>query len=309
MVDLISVFSDPQAWVELATLTFLEMVLGIDNLVFLVITTDRLPKNRQRLGRRLGLCGALLMRILLLCSVSWLMSLENPLFSIPFLPGEMGEITARELIMLAGGIYLVYKGAIELISKIRLHDEDESSLEGGNRRQIGLFRGVCLIMVMDVVFSLDSVITATGLVNDLPIMILAVMVAVAIMIIFADVISNFINKHSGIKILALTFIVMVGVLLVCESLSVHLDKTTVYYAMAFALVVQVVEINWGKRGIVVSMVALTIVSIVLNVAMPMVFGPSMCILGLVVSGLVVWLLSMYTRNLEKMRKSTAEGAK
>ncbi len=304
MIDLIVVFSEPQAWVELATLTFLEMVLGIDNLVFIAITTDRLPENRKSLGRKLGLCGALVMRVLLLCCVSWLMSLENPLVTIPFLSGEMGLVTAKELIMIAGGIYLIYKGIGELVSKVNLHDEEaEMTGDPFKSKRIGLLQAIALIMMMDIIFSLDSVITATGMVNDLPIMIIAVMLAVAIMIIFADLISNFINRYSGIKILALSFIVMVGVVLVCEGLSVHLDKAAVYFAMGFALIVQIVEIRWSFRGALVSMGILTVICIALNILMPDAIYPGMWVSGILLSAVILVLLRKYETNLDKMHET------
>lgn len=306
MIDFLSVFSTPQAWVELATLIFLEMVLGIDNLVFIAITTDRLPDNKKHIGRRLGLLGALCMRILLLCCVSWLASLHNALFTIPFLSGDMAEVTARDLIMLAGGIYLIYKGISELVGKLTLK-EDEVAITGDTSKVkfIGLAHAVGLIMVMDVIFSLDSVITAVGMVNDLPIMIAAVMIAVLVMIIFADPISDFINDHSGVKILALSFIAFIGFVLFCEGLDIELDKTAVYYAMAFALIVQIVEIKWRRKGVIASAALLFAISMVLAFAIPGVIKPYMGIFGLLASFIIVYLQYIYEKNYEKLAKEHA----
>lgn len=306
MLDILAVFSTPQAWVELLTLTFLELVLGIDNLVFIAITSDKLPDNKKSLGRRLGLIGALCMRIALLCMVSWLASLHVTLFTIPLLEGDMAAVTARDVIMLAGGIYLIYKGIAELKAKVTLADEDPADPEGKNAKRIGLVHAVALIMVMDIIFSLDSVITAVGMVNDLPIMIAAVMVAVLIMIIFADPIANFINEHSGVKILALCFIVIIGVVLTCEGLDVHIYKIAVYYAMGFALIVQIVEIRFGLRGAWATMGVLLALSIALSLLVPETIHLSMGFIGVVASGVIIGFLQLYERNLAAA-KAALEG--
>lgn len=306
MLDFFSIFASPQAWVELATLTFLELVLGIDNLVFIAITTDRLPDNKKHIGRRLGLFGALVMRIILLCCISWLASLHATLFTIGFLPGAMGEINARDIIMLAGGAYLVYKGITELIGKITLKEEREEAETGQQRKRIGLAHAVGLIMMMDVIFSLDSVITAVGMVNDLPIMITAVMVAVAVMIIFADPISEFINAHSGVKILALSFIVIIGVVLLCEGFDIELNKVAVYFSMGFALIVQIVEIKWKLKGAFISAAILLVASVGLDFAFPEVIEVYMPAMALVLSLIIVWLQSIHEKHLAKLMKAAEE---
>ena len=300
IASIFSVFATPQGWVELATLTFLELVLGIDNLVFIAITTDRLPDRRKSLGRRLGLLGALCMRIILLCMISWLASLHTTLVVVPFLEGAMAQITARDIIMLAGGIYLVYKGLRELIGKLAL-EEERASEAGGERRHIGLVHAVALIMVMDVIFSLDSVITAVGMVNDLPIMIAAVMIAVAVMIIFANAISEFINRNAGVKILALVFIVIIGVVLCCEGLDLDLHKIAIYYAMGFALIVQIIEIKWRLKGAITSIIVLTFLSVGLAFTFPDVIDLYMGALGVGTSIVIIALLKLYERNLAKLR--------
>ncbi|MGI6220375.1 MAG: TerC family protein [Coriobacteriales bacterium] len=304
MLDALAIFSTPQAWVELATLTFLELVLGIDNLVFIAITTDRLPDHRKSLGRRAGLVGALCMRIVLLCMISWLASLHTPLLTLEFLEGDMAQITARDIIMLAGGIYLVYKGIRELVGKIGLEEERHAE-SGGEMRHIGLVHAVALIMVMDIIFSLDSVITAVGMVNDLPIMIAAVMIAVAIMIIFANPISEFINRNSGVKILALCFIVIIGVVLFCEGIDVHLHKIAVYYAMGFALIVQIFEIRWKLKGAFITTAVLLVLSLGLSFVFPGTIHIYMGVLGAVASMAIIGLQQLYLRNLSRLK---TEGA-
>ena len=299
-MEFLSAFSTPQAWIELGTLMFLELALGIDNLVFIVITSERLDKEKQHIGRRLGLLGALCMRILLLCTISFLASITATLFTIPFIPGEAGEVTARDLIMLAGGIYLIYKGISELHSMITLEDE-HAEAKGHPKKHLTIPQAVGLIMVMDVVFSLDSVITAVGLVNDLPIMITAVICAVMIMIIFADPIANFIDNHSGIKILALCFILMVGFILTCEGFNLELDKNAVYYAMAFTLICQIVEIKWSYKGAGICSVILLAASIVIAMFVPAI-KIYMGFIGIAVSLIVLYLLYMYERNLAAFKE-------
>ncbi len=240
-----SAFASGTAIVELLTLIFLEMVLGIDNLVFIAITTNRLPEGKRHIGRRLGLGGALVMRIALLCAISWVMTLTTPLFTIP---GVQIPITGKSIILIVGGAYLVIKGLDEIKSKVSLVDEcAQAGHRGVVLTHIGLTQAVATIMVMDLVFSLDSVITAVGLVGSLPIMITAVIFAVLVMIVFADPLSDFINDHADIKILALTFILLVGVLLVLKGLSIEIPETTVYFAMFFSLVVNLIQMRYRSN--------------------------------------------------------------
>ena len=297
MFSFLAVFSTAQGWIELGTLIFLEMVLGIDNLVFIAITTDRLPESKRHIGRRFGLLAALCMRIMLLCMISWLASLHTTLFTIPFLSGEMAQITARDIIMLAGGLYLIYKGISELISKIRIESEDvDVRGEGKERKHINLAHAIALIAVMDIIFSLDSVITAVGMVNELPIMIAAVIIAVMVMIIFADPISEFINKHSGIKILALSFIAFIGVVLTCEGLNVELSTPAVYFSMGFALIVQIIEIKWDKKGAFITIAALFAATLGISfLVKPITWW--MPIVGAVASFVIIGLLALYDKNL------------
>lgn len=250
-MEFLDVFTSPDAWVGLITLIFLELVLGIDNLVFICLTTDRLPENKQHIGRRFGLLAALIMRILLLFSITWVMSLQVTLFTLPFdtstLPLDP-DVSGRDLILFVGGLYLIYKGIAGLYEKISLKEEREThGHPEAKSTLIGLPQAVLTIAAMDVIFSLDSVITAVGMVGELPIMVIAVIVAVLVMIIFADPIAGFISKHSEIKILALTFIVIVGVMLTCESFEIHLSKGAVYFAMGFALALDLLQMWYNKR--------------------------------------------------------------
>ena len=257
MFDL-SIFTTPEAWISLITLLFLEIVLGVDNLVFIAITTDRLPAEKQHLGRKIGLLGALFMRTLFLCFASFLVHMTTPLFTIPFIEihGEPMGFSVRDLVLLAGGIYLIYKGIDEIRSVLNLTEEKEQHEPEVHRSAITLPQAVITIMIMDLVFSIDSVITAVGLAQHLIIMILAVIIAVVLMMVFIDAISNFINQHTEIKILALVFIVMIGILLTLDGLGInsgieildmHLEKLMVYFAMVFSIILELIQMKYKKN--------------------------------------------------------------
>ena len=257
MFDL-SIFTTPEAWISLITLLFLEIVLGVDNLVFIAITTDRLPAEKQHLGRKIGLLGALFMRILFLCFASFLVHMTTPLFTIPFIEihGEPMGFSVRDLVLLAGGIYLIYTGIDEIRSVLSLTEEKEQHEPEVHRSAITLPQAVITIMIMDLVFSIDSVITAVGLAQHLIIMILAVIIAVVLMMVFIDAISNFINQHTEIKILALVFIVMIGILLTLDGLGInsgieildmHLEKLMVYFAMVFSIILELIQMKYKKN--------------------------------------------------------------
>ena len=252
MLDL-SIFTTAEAWISLVTLLFLEIVLGVDNIVFISLTSNRLPPEKQHIGRKLGLAGAMLMRILFLSVASYFVHLVNPLFAIDLGFWSHG-FSVRDLVLLVGGAYLVYKGVSELRGMMRLDDlkEEEKTGKPGGKR-IGLPQAVGTIMVMDIVFSIDSVITAVGMADHLIIMILAVIAAVLIMMVFIDPISDFIDRNAEMKILALTFIAMIGVLLVLDSLGInsgievldmHMEKLMVYFAMLFAVIMEIVQIGY-----------------------------------------------------------------
>ena len=251
----LSIFTTAEAWISLITLIFLEIVLGVDNLVFIAITTNRLPPEKQHIGRKLGLGGALVMRIFFLSIASFLVHLVDPLFTID-LGFYTHGISVRDLVLLIGGAYLVWKGIHELLEVLKLTEvKAETSHEHKQLHQIALPQAITTIMIMDLVFSIDSVITAVGLAKHLIIMIIAVMTAVFIMMIFIDAISKFINEHPEMKILALTFIVAIGVLLVIDSLGFHTgvefmeigaEKIMVYFAMIFSIVIQLICMKFNK---------------------------------------------------------------
>ena len=257
MFDL-SIFLTADAWITLVTLLFLEIVLGVDNIVFISITTDRLPKEKQHIGRILGLAGAFVMRCAFLSVASWLTHMTKPLFTID-LGFFVHGFSVRDIILFLGGAYLIYKGISELRSVLALEEEkaaDAPKKDGKSARQIGLAQAVGTIMVMDIVFSIDSVITAVGLSNYLIIMILAVLIAILLMMVFIDPISNFINNHVEMKILALVFIAMIGVLLFVDSLGInsgvevlgmHMEKLMVYFAMIFSIVLELIQMRYNSN--------------------------------------------------------------
>ncbi|MDO4851709.1 MAG: TerC family protein [Actinomycetota bacterium] len=254
-----TVFLTVDGWITLLTLTFLEIVLGVDNLVFIAITSNRLAPEKQHIGRRLGLFGAMCMRICLLCLITAIMQLTKPLFTIPMIRmgGAPLAISTRDLILICGGAYLIFKGITELRDKLAL-TEERAQLDPRSHglERIGLVQAVVTIMIMDIIFSLDSVITAAGVSGQLLIMIPAVIIAVCIMIAFADPISDFINRHAEMKILALTFIAMIGVLLITEGLHLELgieilgmevEKLVVYFAMIFAVILEAIQMRYNKN--------------------------------------------------------------
>lgn len=250
----LSIFTTPEAWISLITLIFLEIVLGVDNIVFISITTNRLPKDKQHIGRKLGLAGALVMRCLFLCFASWLVHLTFVLVDIN-VGAFHHPLSIRDVVMLAGGAYLIYKGIMELKEMLALTEvKAEHSAEHKERHALGLPQAVSTIMVMDIVFSIDSVITAVGLAEHLIVMIAAVIIAIVIMMVFIDPISEFINAHAEMKILALVFIAAIGVLLVLDSLGIttgievldmHLEKLMVYFAMVFAVVLELIQMRYN----------------------------------------------------------------
>ncbi len=251
-----SIFTTPEAWISLITLIFLEIVLGVDNLVFISITTNRLPPDKQHIGRKLGLGGALVMRVIFLCFASYLVHLVDPLFTIDVGFYSHG-FSVRDLVLLIGGAYLVYKGFVELRDMLALTEvKAEHSDEHKAMHLITLPQAVGTIMVMDLVFSIDSVITAVGLAEHLIIMIIAVMLAVFLMMAFIDPISDFINTHPEMKILALTFIIAIGALLIIDAAGFHtgielmhisLEKLMVYFAMIFSIVLEVIQMRYHSN--------------------------------------------------------------
>ena len=225
---------DPHAWLALATLTLLEIVLGVDNIIFISILVGRLPEHQRARGRFIGLSLAMLTRIALLFSLAWVMTLTDPLFSI-----ATKEISGRDLILFFGGLFLLFKSTAEIYHS--LEGEEEGQASGG--KAYGFMGIIVQIAIIDIVFSLDSVITAVGLVDNVPVMVAAIVISVIVMMLSAGTISDFIDKHPSLKMLALSFLIVVGTVLIAEAFDVHVPKGYVYFAMAFSLAVEAVNIR------------------------------------------------------------------
>jgi predicted tellurium resistance membrane protein TerC len=226
--------------IALLTLTALEIVLGVDNLVFISIISSRLPAAQQPLARKIGLLLALGTRVALLFTLSWLMGLTRPLFRIPF----GGEISGRDLILLVGGLFLMAKATFEIYDKVEKVDEGGHGGGGGRR---GFASVVAQIMVLDIVFSLDSVITAVGMVNNLAIMVTAIVIAMGVMLFAMETVNRFMDAHPSLKILALAFLILIGVVLVADGLGQHVAKGYIYFAMSFSLAVDMLNIRYHSR--------------------------------------------------------------
>ena len=234
---MIELLTNPQAWIAFLTLTALELVLGIDNIVFISILVDKLPKEKRELARRIGLFMAMFMRIGLLLVLSWLVGLTAPLFTV-----LNQDISGRDLILISGGLFLIWKSTGEI------HQSMEGEEGHASSAVKATFSAVILqIMIVDMVFSLDSIITAVGMVDDVQIMIAAVVASVALMMLFAGSIGRFVSDHPTIKMLALSFLVVIGVVLIAEGFDNHVPKGYVYFARAFSLGVETININMRKR--------------------------------------------------------------
>jgi len=231
--------TDPQIWIAFLTLAGLEIVLGIDNIVFISILVGKLPRERQPGAYRVGLALAMVMRILLLLSLSWVMGLTEPLFTLPFL-GQ--PVSGRDLVLILGGLFLVAKSTHEIHDRLEGH-------EGGKSARVAASYGAVLaqIMALDIVFSLDSVITAVGMVQHVGVMIAAVVAAVLVMMLFAKAIGDFVGRHPSMKMLALAFLVAIGVMLIADGFGQHIAKGYIYFAMAFSLFVEMLNLRAGHR--------------------------------------------------------------
>jgi predicted tellurium resistance membrane protein TerC len=229
---------DPQAWIGFVTLAVLEIVLGIDNLIFISILVGKLPARDQPLARRLGLGLAMIGRIGLLLSLSWVVRLTRPLFTV------MGqEISGRDLVLIVGGLFLLAKSTHEI------HDRLEGEEGHASARVAPSFTSVLIqVMLLDLVFSLDSVITAVGMVDRISVMVAAVITAVAVMMVFAGRVSAFIHRHPSVKMLALSFLLMIGVMLIAEGFDQHIPKGYVYFAMAFSVFVEALNIRMRRKA-------------------------------------------------------------
>jgi predicted tellurium resistance membrane protein TerC len=229
---------DPQAWIAFATLTALELVLGIDNIIFISILVERLPPQRRERARRIGLAAAMLMRLALLLLLAWIVGLAAPLFSVL---GE--EISGRDLVLIGGGLFLLWKSVMEIHQLLE-------GVEGGRSTAVAATFGAVIaqVMVVDVVFSLDSIITAVGMVQWIEVMVAAVIASVGLMMLFAGPIGRFIGGHPTIKMLALAFLVVIGVMLIAAGFDHDVPKGYVYFAMAFAVAVELLNIRVRKRA-------------------------------------------------------------
>ncbi len=257
--ELVAAFSTPEAFVQLLMLAFLEIILGIDNIVFISITSDRLPAHQQHIGRRLGLAAAMITRICLLFTLSWIMHLNNALFTL----GPV-EVTGKGIILFVGGIYLIYKGITETREMLLLTEEREAHGHPDHKPKppLSLPAAIATIAAMDVVFSLDSVITAVGMVDHVIIAAIAIVIAIVFMMAFADAVSDFINKNPEVKLLALFFIMTIGALLIVEFFGFeHIGGTVVdgtvvgaveikwfvYFSMFFSLVVTLLQMRYNRN--------------------------------------------------------------
>ncbi|HUR40062.1 MAG TPA: TerC family protein [Verrucomicrobiae bacterium] len=233
--------TNPEIWAALVTLTALEIVLGIDNIIFLSIIVSKLPKQKQDSARIVGLAGAMITRILLLFSLSWLAGLTKPWFTVIGL-----EISGRDLVLIVGGLFLLWKATTEIGEQIEGgHEEDGIKVKA----VAGYAAAIVQIMLIDIVFSLDSVITAVGMTNNLPVMVSAIVIAVLTMMVFAAPLSRFVDRHPTIKVLALAFLMLVGMALVGEGFDFHIPKGYLYFAMAFSVGVEIVNLRVRAKSV------------------------------------------------------------
>jgi predicted tellurium resistance membrane protein TerC len=234
---MLELLSDPQAWMAFFTLTALELVLGIDNIIFISILVDKLPAHQKELARKLGLFLAMFMRIALLLTLAWIVGLTNPIITI------LGQgFSGRDLVLLFGGLFLLWKSVGEI------HETLESNQQEHTARSAVSFKGIIFqIILIDLVFSLDSIITAVGMVESVAVMIAAVVASVGLMMVFASAIGKFVSAHPTIKMLALAFLVAIGVILIAESFGHHVPKGYIYSAMAFSVIVEMLNLRLRRR--------------------------------------------------------------
>ena len=233
---------DPSAWMALATLTLLEIVLGIDNIIFISILVGKLPPEQRQRARVLGLGGAMFTRILLLLSLAWVMRLTHPLFSL-----FNEAVSGRDIILIVGGLFLLAKSTHEIHGSLEGSESGDESASGKVVHH-GFMATLVQIAILDIIFSLDSVITAVGMASHVPVMILAIVIAVGVMMFAAKAIGDFVDNHPTIKMLALSFLILVGVALIAEGFDLHIPKGYIYFAMAFSLAVEMLNIRLRKSS-------------------------------------------------------------
>lgn len=239
---MIELLSDPQAWLSLLVLTAMEIVLGIDNIVFITILCGRLPADQQLRARRIGLAAALITRILLLLSISWVMRLTDPLFEF------VRMWSGKDLILVGGGLFLIYKATTEIHQNVNYPDRGHAAAEDATKVTATFGRVILQIMILDVVFSLDSVITAVGMADHIPVMVTAVIIAVGVMMVFAGPVGDFVERHATVRVLALSFLVLIGVMLTMEGTGQHVEKGYIYVAMAFSLGVELLNMRMRNKS-------------------------------------------------------------
>ena len=236
---MLELLSDPQAWIAFLSLTGLELVLGIDNVIFITILVDKLPADRRDTARRLGLFLAMFMRVGLLLALAWIVGLTQPLFSL-----WKFSISGRDLILIAGGLFLLWKSVHEIHQLLEGEEGEASSGIKGTFSRI-----IIQIVIIDIVFSLDSIITAVGMVSEVPVMIAAVVASVALMMVFSSSIGKFVSSHPTVKMLALSFLMVIGVVLIADGFGNHVPKGYVYFAMAFSVIVEMLNLRMRKRDV------------------------------------------------------------
>lgn len=238
-------FSDPAIWLSLLTLTFLEIILGVDNIIFISIISDKLSEDKQKKARNIGLMLAMLFRVGLLLTITWILKLKDPLFELPLIKdeGKPIEVSWKDLILMAGGIFLVIKSTIEI------HHKMEKPVEGGTTKTVyaSMASVIVQIILIDAVFSFDSILTAIGLVEEVMIMIIAVVISILLMMIFAGPISRFINRNPTLQILALAFLIAIGIMLVAEGFHQKISKSYIYTMIAFSLIVEMINLRIRKK--------------------------------------------------------------
>jgi predicted tellurium resistance membrane protein TerC len=240
-------FANPAIWISLLTLTFLEIVLGIDNIIFISIVAGKLPKNRQRAARNIGLLLAMVFRVGLLLCINWIISLKDPVITIPALESLSKEplgLSIKDLILMAGGVFLIVKSTLEIHHKLKRTDDVEIKKNG---RPIGFGAVIFQIVLVDAVFSFDSILTAVGLVDSVVVMIIAVIISIGIMMLFAGPVTKIINQHPTLQMLALSFLVVIGVVLIAGGLHQEVSKSIIYSCLGFSLIVELLNIRLRKK--------------------------------------------------------------
>ncbi|WP_026933263.1 TerC family protein [Christiangramia echinicola] len=234
-------FLQPDTWVALLTLTFLEIVLGIDNIIFISLVAGRVPEENQKRARLGGLTIALVMRVLLLLSIAWIIGLKEPIITLLDF-----ELSWRDIILIAGGVFLLVKSTLEIHHKVEGQEGDAEN--GKKSKTISFTKAIIQIVLLDLVFSFDSILTAVGLTDEIILMIIAVVIAIIVMMIFAKPVGEFVNKHPTIQILALSFLILIGVMLIVEGAHYHVPKGYIYFAVFFSLAIEMLNMRYRKKN-------------------------------------------------------------